>query len=215
MPRLALAPLFALLLAACDADISGTSPPGPPAGAADRSPAADDNAPLRAQPPSGTASPETVPKERPGDMALTINWDDLLPEGELERLEELYAAAYSMSELNHFGGQAPQIGTFNVEEALIGQTIRMPGYILPLDYEARDELTEFLLVPYFGACVHTPPPPPNQIVYVTTGEPVDIAEVWAPVWVTGVLSADRHDNEMGDAAYTLDLIAHEPYERRR
>ena len=143
---------------------------------------------------------------------LTLNWDDLRPEGELERLEELYAASYMMGGGDHFGGQMSQIGTFNVEQELIGQTIRMPGFILPLDAQPGGEIGEFLLVPYFGACVHTPPPPPNQIVHVVTESPITVEQVWSPVWVWGELTSERVMNELGDAAYTLHLVGHEPYE---
>jgi hypothetical protein len=170
---------------------------------------AEDDAPLRATPPP--PGPNLPDPDENG--VITINWDDLLPEGEMERIEELYAASSVMMEMNHFGGQMPQIGTFNVEPALIGQTVRMPGYILPLDYQPGGDITEFLLVPYFGACVHTPPPPPNQIVYVTSEEPVRVERLWAAVWVTGVMTADRHMNDLGDAAYTMQLTGHEPYRR--
>ena len=170
---------------------------------------AEDDAPLRATPPP--PGPTLPDPDQNG--IITINWDDLLPEGEMERIEELYAASAVMTQMDHFGGQMPQIGTFNVEPALIGQTVRMPGYILPLDYQPGGDITEFLLVPYFGACVHTPPPPPNQIVYVTSEEPVRVERLWAAVWVTGVMTADRHMNDLGDAAYTMQLIGHEPYRR--
>ncbi|MEP3072981.1 DUF3299 domain-containing protein [Maricaulis sp.] len=167
----------------------------------------DDEAPLRATPPP--PGPDFPPPDENG--VITINWDDLLPEGELERIEQLYNSAYATMEINHFGGQMQQIGTFNVEPALIGQTVRMPGFILPLDYQPGGEIDEFLLVPYFGACIHTPPPPPNQIVYVTLDEPLRVDRLWDPVWVTGELSSDRHMNGLGDAAYTMRLISHEPY----
>lgn len=142
----------------------------------------------------------------------TINWDDLLPDGEMERIEELYRASYALQEMDHFGAPMTQIGTFNVVQELIGQTIRMPGFILPLDAQPGGEISEFLLVPYFGACIHTPPPPPNQIIYVVTEEPILVDRLWAPIWVTGEITSDRNMNELGDAAYTLHLSAHEPYE---
>ena len=170
---------------------------------------ADDSAPLRATPPPpGPNLP--LPDE---NGITTINWDDLLPEGEMERIQELYNLASSMTEMNHFGGPMTQIGTFNVQEGLIGRTVRMPGYILPLDLQPGGDITEFLLVPYFGACVHTPPPPPNQIVYVTSAEPIRVERLWSAVWVTGQLSADQHMNDMGDAAYTIELTETEPYRR--
>ncbi|WP_394692313.1 DUF3299 domain-containing protein [Hyphobacterium sp.] len=167
----------------------------------------DDGAPHAAQPiPPRDDLPE--PDE---NGITTINWDHLLPDGEMQRIEELYRAADSIMGMSHFGGQMPQIGTFNTEAGLIGRTIRMPGFILPLHYDVGGTVNEFLLVPYFGACVHTPPPPPNQIVYVTTEEPVLIESMWDPVWVVGELLAERNQNGMGDAAYTLVLQSHEPY----
>lgn len=75
-----------------------------------------------------------------------------------------------------------------VNAELDGQNVRMPGYILPLEFSGKD-ITEFLLVPYVGACIHTPPPPPNQIVHVKSDKPIANVTVFSPVWVTGRLSA--------------------------
>ncbi|MCW5723624.1 MAG: DUF3299 domain-containing protein [Maricaulaceae bacterium] len=144
-------------------------------------------------------------------VAEVVMWEDLLPEGELERLERLMAQMQYSTLLSHFGDQqSPQIGTFNVVEELNGRRIRMPGFVLPLDLEAGS-VREFLLVPYFGACVHVPPPPPNQIVYVRSETPLRVEELWEPVWVEGVMSTERHMNELGDAAYTLALSSFERY----
>jgi uncharacterized protein len=144
-------------------------------------------------------------------MPLILSWDDLLPEGELERLEELYAEG-GMSAFLHMGFYQPeQIGTFNVVEELDGRRVLLPGFVLPLDLQFG-AISEFLLVPYFGACIHVPPPPPNQIVYVQAETPIEIEELWAPVWVEGVLSTKRHLNDLGDTAYSLALIAVAPYQ---
>jgi hypothetical protein len=72
--------------------------------------------------------------------------------------------------------------------ALDGRIVRMPGYLLPLEYSGK-LVTEFLLVPWVGACIHTPPPPPNQIVHVKADKPVEYNGLFRPVWVTGKLSA--------------------------
>jgi len=73
-----------------------------------------------------------------------------------------------------------------VREDLDGQTIRMPGYLLPLDI-TEGEVVEFLLVPWVGACIHTPPPPPNQIVYVQATTPWEVRSQWEPVFVEGTM----------------------------
>jgi hypothetical protein len=76
----------------------------------------------------------------------------------------------------------------NVNPSLEGQLVRMPGYLLPLEFSGKD-VSEFLLVPWVGACIHTPPPPPNQIVHVKADKPVGNVSMFAPVWVTGRMSA--------------------------
>jgi hypothetical protein len=73
-----------------------------------------------------------------------------------------------------------------VVEELDGKVVRIPGYLLPLEFSGK-KVTEFLLVPWVGACIHTPPPPPNQIVHVRPDQPVEMMGMFAPVWVTGPL----------------------------
>jgi len=85
----------------------------------------------------------------------------------------------------YMDGSNPRTRSANAE--LDGQMVRMPGYILPLEFSGKD-ITEFLLVPYVGACIHTPPPPPNQIVHVKSDKPVANVTVFSAVWVTGRLS---------------------------
>ena len=69
---------------------------------------------------------------------------------------------------------------------LDGTSIKMPGFILPLEYSGL-KVTEFLLVPWVGACIHTPPPPSNQIVHVLLDDKdaFESKSMFEPVWVTG------------------------------
>ena len=76
-----------------------------------------------------------------------------------------------------------------VNEALIGQEIRIPGYVLPLEMRDR-KAVEFLLVPTVGACIHTPPPPANQLIHVVHPEGIEIKGLYDAVWVTGIMQAD-------------------------
>ena len=76
---------------------------------------------------------------------------------------------------------------YAVVDDLDGQQVRMPGYALPLEFSNK-KITEFLLVPWVGACIHTPPPPPNQIVFVQTAEGIDNHGQFTPVWVSGVMA---------------------------
>lgn len=90
--------------------------------------------------------------------------------------------------------------------ALDGRTVRMPGYLLPLEYSGK-LVTEFLLVPWVGACIHTPPPPPNQIVHVRADKPVEYNGLFRPVWVTGRISAlaSRKSVYILDGASDVDV----------
>jgi hypothetical protein len=102
--------------------------------------------------------------------------------------------------------------------ALDGQTIRLPGYLLPLEFSGK-RVTEFLLVPWVGACIHTPPPPPNQIVYVKTVKPFEMSGVFQPIWVTGQLAAKAAKQSLYlvdgtsdiSIGYTLEATSVEPY----
>jgi hypothetical protein len=106
----------------------------------------------------------------------------------------------------------------SVNPALNGQTIRMPGYLLPLEFTGK-EVTEFLLVPWVGACIHTPPPPLNQIVHVRSDKPVGNVGMFMPIWVTGTMSAAPSkqalylvDGEAKiDVGYSLKATTVEPY----
>ncbi len=160
------------------------------------------------------AAQEAAPDASQGSVQgpRVINWDDLLPQGEMEEIARRYALSQANTNVDHFGAASTQIGTFNVVEELIGETVRLPGFILPLDAQIAGNITEFLLVPYVGACVHMPPPPPNQIVYVLSDTPVRMERLWEPIWVTGLLTADQTHSSLGSTAYTLELDGTEPYE---
>jgi hypothetical protein len=83
-----------------------------------------------------------------------------------------------------------------VNEALIGRNIRMPGYVLPLQFKDR-KAVEFLLVPTVGACIHTPPPPANQVVHVVYPEGFEVDGLFTPVWITGAMVAQSSVQDVG------------------
>ena len=105
-----------------------------------------------------------------------------------------------------------------VNPELNGQLVRMPGYLLPLEFSGK-LVTEFLLVPWVGACIHTPPPPPNQIVHVKTNKPVEYTGLFKPVWVTGQMGAASSKKSVYimdgsadvDVSYSLQATAVEAY----
>ncbi|WP_245232488.1 DUF3299 domain-containing protein [Thiorhodococcus minor] len=71
----------------------------------------------------------------------------------------------------------------------------------------------FLLVPYFGACIHTPPPPASQTVYVVmpAGEPYQ-GGLFDTVWVTGTIHALTDRSALAAAGYRIDAERVTPYE---
>lgn len=90
-----------------------------------------------------------------------------------------------------------------VVAALDGQAIKLPGYIVPLDVTNEGRVTEFLLVPYFGACIHVPPPPSNQIVHVTTELGVLLDALYQPFWIEGPLKVEQSSSELAEAGYQM------------
>lgn len=99
--------------------------------------------------------------------------------------KKLEAAGIDVNGLLAMRAEIAERGKAVVDE-LDGKVVRIPGYLLPLEFSGK-KVTEFLLVPWVGACIHTPPPPPNQIVHVKPDQPVEMTGMFAPVWVTGPL----------------------------
>jgi hypothetical protein len=91
-----------------------------------------------------------------------------------------------------------------VVPALDGQLIKLPGYIVPLDVTDDGKVTEFLLVPYFGACIHVPPPPSNQIVLVKYPKGVELDALYEPFWIQGPLKVENSSSELADTGYQMN-----------
>lgn len=147
-----------------------------------------------------------------------IGWEELMPDGEEERLAELYQSQMAM--LYSGGGIAEgsaadtmvQIGTFNTVPELNETKVRIPGYTVPFEYGSKAEISEFLLVPYYGACLHAPPPPPNQTVFVVTDKPIKLKDLAQAVWIEGTIYTQTQESELADAAYTIKVDKVEVYE---
>lgn len=88
--------------------------------------------------------------------------------------------------------------------ALDGKAIRLGGYPVPLESDEKGNSTLFFLVPYPGACIHVPPPPPNQLVLVRYPKGIALDDIYAPLWVSGELKVEKISNELADAAYAMD-----------
>lgn len=161
-------------------------------------------APATAKPPAGVAE---------------LEWEALMPKGWNARraLEGVDLAALSdndpranrlLDKLRQDLDQAP------VEKSLDGKRVRLAGFVVTLERSEKG-VSEFLLVPYFGACIHTPPPPANQIVHVLPATPVPPDQAIFPVWVTGTLRTVSVVTSEGATGYRIADARVEPYPWRR
>jgi uncharacterized protein len=169
-----------------------------------------------AQSTAAPKAPADAAKAAPGKASIReLTWDDLLPKDwdPYKDLKDLKLAGLSDSDpraaamlkrMREIWDDAP------VNAQLAEQAVRIPGYLVPLE-ESKAGLKEFLLVPYFGACIHTPPPPSNQIIHVLPRQSVKGFHSMDTVWVNGTLKTVRSDTAMGASSYRLDAVSVEPY----
>jgi hypothetical protein len=161
---------------------------------------------------AGAFAQADKPAPRPGYAEIT--WDDLVPADwdPLKQFKDMNFGVLSdadpraqqmLKKMREVWDNAPVNGTLD------GRKVRLPGYVVPLE-EGKAGLSEFLLVPYFGACIHTPPPPANQIVHVLPKAGMKLKSMDV-VWVDGTLKAQRGDSYMGVSGYRMDAEAVTPY----
>ncbi|WP_425051775.1 DUF3299 domain-containing protein [Psychromarinibacter sp. S121] len=144
-----------------------------------------------------------------GDV-IDLTWNDLIPEGEeitgLDRLRDLGVVQHE--QLSTGFVQPEAVG---VTDAYDGRMVRLPGFIVPLDFEATG-ITAFILAPFVGACIHVPPPPANQLVFVTTETPYESAGLFEAVYVTGMFGAAATGTQLAEVGYALTAERIEPYD---
>lgn len=104
------------------------------------------------------------------------------------------------------------LSSVRVIESYNNKKIRVPGFIVPLESEEGKHISEFFVVPYFGACLHMPPPPPNQIIYVKFEQGVELQSLYDAFWFEGKITINTVENELGTSAYELKLDRVLPYE---
>lgn len=104
--------------------------------------------------------------------------------------------------------------TAPAEPAMNGKRGRIAGFVLPLERQG-EKVTEFLIVPYFGACLHTPPPPANQIIHAKSAKPLTGVRMMQPLWTYGTFSVQRGETEWGVAGYRLLVDKVVPCEERK
>ena len=158
------------------------------------------------------------------EVYKTIDWNDLMPDPWVKEMSKDMAAMSKLSYLQDSSDEATKAMSAirkKLDEAPIVKTqlnkkVRIPGYAVPLDADRSDK-REFLLVPYFGACIHTPPPPANQIVLVRPTAQSKIKkmpESMDVLWVEGELKEGRVSTGQGVSGYLLEAVSVAPYETK-
>jgi hypothetical protein len=152
--------------------------------------------------------PPPAPAPSAGTDYEEIRWEELAPaswnpaavfEGiDLDEIEDgSPRATQLMAQFLEKWNEAP------VNPEIDGKTVRLPGFVVPLDFDQERKLRAFLLVPYFGACIHVPPPPANQIVFIQAGSPLDGIGSMDAVWVYGSIQIERIDTGGSVSGYRM------------
>jgi hypothetical protein len=200
--------LFASLLVACGGDKTADN-----GKAANRSPTADlpANAPAVGTPIKDVTKADGKPKQ---DGEFTeLAWEDLeMPGHGLADIVKKYQPQIDSIPENDPAEDAvmekmqAELNTAPVNPALDGKKIKIPGFISPLEVDdAKGMVKEFLLVPYFGACIHVPPPPVNQTLLVKPleGKSIGMERMYEPVWVYGTIMAQQVHTDLAEAGYQI------------
>lgn len=162
--------------------------------------------------PAPTASGQAVSAApRKKEEPRMIDWDALLPDSERANYNSEPPPPIH-DYLGEAGRAAKQTGSIAVNRKLGETKVKIPGFVVPVVVDAGGVVSEFFLVPYFGACIHVPPPPPNQIVYVKlAGGGIRLGSIEDAYWVSGTLHTQTSGTSMAKAAYTLDASRMELY----
>ena len=172
-------------------------------------------------------SDDSVSNDTDNLIFETIEWPDLMPPEVLaillnppEYIAEIedgsaedQISSQMKSAVNQSEEDSYQQALFStdVNENLDGAMIRIPGFVVPLEFDEEQTISQFFLVPYFGACLHMPPPPPNQIILVNAPKGIQTSALYDPFWIEGQLSTSFQENDMATSAYAMRLRRIEPY----
>ncbi len=140
--------------------------------------------------------------------AIDLTWADLRPDGGGLDIDALR----SIGIIQHGELDTPwdQEAAKAVTTDYDGQRVRLPGYVVPLDFEGT-RVKVFILVPYVGACIHVPPPPANQLVLVTADQAFESEGLFFPVWATGVFGTAASQTQLAEIGYAMQADRIDPY----
>jgi len=140
---------------------------------------------------------------------IDLQWGDLIPNADEDFKRDMTTMGIVQHGTLASGFFQPQASGVTTE--FDGKTVRIPGFIVPVEYGAEG-VTAFILVPYVGACIHVPPPPPNQLVYVTSETPYPARGLFEPVWVVGSFGTAGTSTELANIGYAMDADRIDPYQ---
>lgn len=151
----------------------------------------------------------TLPTMAVAEDVIDLEWPDLMPQGTgafQQTLQDLGIIEHD--EITQIQPIQPQ--SSGVTNEFNGKIVRLPGYVVPLDTSGAG-VTAFILVPYVGACIHVPPPPANQLVFVTTATPYEVSGMFEAVNVTGMFGTASTNTQLADISYVLSADKIEPF----
>ena len=153
-----------------------------------------------------------------------LEWDEMMPKGYVESLLKLSEnSSFSATDTFSFDDDTEEaqnaynelkntLASAPVVHELDDQFVKIAGFIVPLDFDFDTEtFHDFLLVPYFGACIHTPPPPSNQIIHASSKTALNQEWLDYAVWATGLLTTKSKDSQQGFAGYSMQSASLEEY----
>ncbi len=137
------------------------------------------------------------------NSVLPITWTDLLPADAFDFVPE-GGVTDEMWQDPEFLLSVEKAGLAIVKE-LNGVNIRLTGFMVPLDVDfgEAETVTEFVLVPSAGMCMHVPPPPPNQMLLVKFEKPVEIRNMYQPIGINGIVSIEEPNEDAFGSIYIV------------
>ncbi|MGB0662429.1 MAG: DUF3299 domain-containing protein [Pontibacterium sp.] len=153
-----------------------------------------------------------------GEPVTQLDWSALMPED--YSLDSLFDDQQEqLANIDDYSNEAmllmdemmAKLQSAPIVPEMDGKMVRIPGFVVPVQGDG-ETIKTFFLVPYFGACLHLPPPPSNQIVYVNFEPGTSIDNLYDAIWVTGKLTIENTHNDLASSGYSLEAYVIEPYE---
>ncbi len=192
-----------------------------------------EEAPVMNQPEKTTtktgSTPHSKAQSEPPSQSIfkTVEWTDLMPQDDIDALlnppeyvtevedgsleDQISTQLQNSIALASDDRYQQALSSTRIIQEMDGQAIRIPGFIVPLEFDDDQTITQFFLVPYFGACIHVPPPPPNQIIFVNYPKGFQLDALYDPFWISGTLETTIVENDIATSAYRMQMQAFEPY----